>query len=262
MNVDKISDHAQAAKDRLLFQYQGKINIEALLDSLGGQQIQDLENVLFDLNTRLDVENSEGVQLDGMGSIVGQPRNGQDDTTYRLFIKAKAGQNVSEGDINRVLSVWKIITGGTVVQVIPSYPAAIELFSDVPVIDSLASAAFALMQDVVAAGVRVTSSIISPENAFGFENSVGTLGFDTLFSTGSNTSSSAFKLINSGANFGPDGTVPGSEVVEVVGNLKALVVSVDSTIQLTLDTDIFTSTPLYYEVIDGGGGGLSRVQSA
>jgi len=262
MNVTQISDHAQAAKDRLLFQYKGKVNIEALLDSLGGQQIQDLENILFDLNSRLDIENSEGVQLDNIGLIVGQPRNGQDDVTYRLFLRAKAGRNVSEGDIERVLSVWKIITGGTVVQLFESYPAEVELSSDIPVPDALASDAFALMQDVVSAGVRVTSSIISPEDAFGFDLSVGTLGFDTLFSTGQNTSVSAFKLIDSGANFGPDGTVPGSEVIEVAGNVKALVVSVDSTIQLTLDTDIFPSTPLYYEVIDGGGGGLSKVQSA
>ena len=260
--ITQITDHAAQAKARLLFQYQGKANIEALLDSLGGQQIQDLENILFDINSRLDIDNSEGVQLNSIGVIVGQPRNGQDDITYRLFLKAKAGVNVSEGDIERVLSVWKIITGGTVIQVIDVYPAGVELSSDVPVPDALAADAFALMQDVVSAGVSVVSSIISPENAFGFENSIDTLGFDTLFATGQNTSTGSFKLIDSGANFGPDGTVPGSEVVEVVGSVKALVISVDSTIQLTLDTDIFPSTPLYYEVIDGGGGGLSKVQSA
>ena len=260
--ITQITTHIEDAKERFLFQYKGKANIEALLDSLGGQQIQDLENILFDIGTRLDIDNSEGVQLNNIGVIVGQPRNGQDDITYRLFLKAKAGVNVSEGDVERVLSVWKIITGGTVIQVIDVYPAGVELSSDVPVPDALAADAFALMQDVVSAGVSVVSSIISPENAFGFENSIGTLGFDDLFATGQNTSASALKLIDSGANFGPDGIIPGSEVVEVAGSLKALVVSVDSTIQLTLDTDIFPSTPLYYEVIDGGGGGLSKVQSA
>ena len=262
MNVTQITTHSEDAKNRLLFQFQGKPNIEGLLDSLGGQQIQDLEDILFDISTRLDIDVSIGVQLDNIGKIIGQARSGQNDETYRLFLKAKAGRNVSEGDIERVISVWKIITGGSLIQVVESYPAEIELFSDIPVSDELAPAAFSLMQDVVAAGVRVVSSIISPEDAFGFENSIGTLGFDDLFSTGQNTSTGAFKLIDSGANFGPDGTVPGSEVVEVAGSVKALVVSVDSTIQLTLDTDIFPSTPLYYEVIDGGGGGLSKVQTA
>ena len=260
--TEQITTHAADAKERLLFQYQGKTNIEALLDSLGGQQVQDLEDALFGIGSRLDIDSSEGVQLDNIGTIVGQPRNGQDDMTYQLFLKAKSGVNVSEGDVERVLSVWKIITGGTVVQVIDQYPAAIELFSDVPVPGELEVEAFALMQNVVGAGVSITSSIISPDNAFGFEDSVDTLGFDDLFSTGQNTSTSAFKLIDSGANFGPDGTVPGSEVIEVVGNVKALVVSVDSTVQLTLDTDIFQSTPLYYEVIDGGGGGFSEVQGS
>lgn len=260
--ITQITDHAAQAKARLLFQYQGKANIEALLDSLGGQQIQDLENILFDINTRLDIDNSEGVQLNNIGLIVGQPRNGQNDITYRLFLKAKAGVNVSEGDIERVLSVWKIITGGTIVSLTEIYPAAIELFSDIPVVGELEVAAFELMQDVVSAGVSVVSVIISPDNAFGFENSVDTLGFDDLFSTGQNTSVSAFKLIDSGANFGAGGEIPGSEVVEIAGNVKALIITVDSAIQLTLDTDIFQATPLYYEVIDGGGGGLSKIQSA
>jgi len=262
MNVTKITDHAQAAKDRLLFQYKGKVNIEALLDSLGGQQIQDLEDILFDINSRLDIENSEGVQLDNIGIIVGQPRSGQDDITYRLFLRAKAGRNVSEGDIERVLSVWKIITGGTVVQLFENYPAEVELSSDVSVPDALASDAFALMQDVVSAGVRVVSSIISPENAFGFEGSVGTLGYDTIISTGTNTSTGAFKLIDSGANFTGDGVAIDNEVVNTDEDLTAKVTNVDSAIQLTLDADIFSSTPLDYDVINGGGGGYSKVQAA
>lgn len=260
--ITQITTHIEDAKARLLFQYQGKANIEALLDSLGGQQIQDLENILFDISSRLDIDNSVGVQLNNIGLIVGQPRNGQDDITYRLFLKAKAGVNVSEGDVERVLSIWKIITGGTIVQVIDQYPAAVELFSDVPVPGELEVAAFTLMQEVVGAGISITSTIISPENAFGFENSIDTLGFDDLISTGANTSTSANKLIDSGANFTGDGVGIGDEVVEIAGNVKALVTNVDSAIQLTLDTDIFPSTPLYYEIVDGGGGGLSKVQAS
>lgn len=262
MNVTQITTHSEDAKKRLLFQYQGKANIEGLLDSLGGQQIQDLENILFDISTRLDIDNSEGIQLDNIGKIVGQSRNGQSDLTYKLFLKAKAGRNVSEGDIERVLSIWKIITGGTIVQLVEQFPASIELFSDVPIPGELEVDAFNLMQDVVAAGVSILSAIISPENAFGFEGSTNTLGFDTLISEGANTSTSANKLIDSGANFTGDGVGIGDEVVEVAGNVKALVTNVDSAIQLTLDTDIFTSTPLFYEIVDGGGGGLSKVQSA
>ena len=260
--ISQITTHIEDAKARLLFQYKGKTNIEALLDSLGGQQIQDLEDILFDINSRLDIDNSEGVQLDNIGTIVGQSRNGQDDTTYRLFLKAKAGVNVSEGDVERVLSVWKIITGGTIVQVIDQYPAAIELFSDVPVPGELEVEAFALMQEVIGAGISITSTIISPENAFGFENSVGTLGFDDLISTGTNTSTAANKLIDSGANFTGDGVGIGDEVVNTTGDLVALVTNVDSAIQLAIDTNIFTSTPLDYDVIDGGGGGLSKVQAS
>lgn len=260
MNVTQITTHSEDAKKRLLFQYQGKANIEGLLDSLGGQQIQDLEDILFDISGRLDINNSIGVQLDGIGKIVGQARNGQDDPTYRLFLKAKAGRNVSEGDINRVISIWKIITSGTVIRVDEFFPGEIELFSDVPLAPELEQIGFALMQDVVAAGVRVVATPVSPENAFGFEDSVGTLGFDTVFTSSTNTSTSAFKLIDSGASFVADGVVIDSEVIETPGNNTAVVTNVDSPIQLTLDADIFTSTPLDYYIVDGGGGGLSTVQ--
>ena len=240
--AEQITTHIEDAKARLLFQYKGKTNIEALLDSLGGQQIQDLENILFDIGTRLNIDNSIGVQLNNIGIIVGQPRNGQDDATYRLFLKAKSGRNVSEGDIERVLSIWKIITGGTVVQVIENFPAEIELFSDIPVPDALASDAFDLMQDVVGAGVRVISSVIGSDTPFGFEGRVGALGFDSIISNGNNTSTTPFKLIDSGATFTGDGITPDVSIAVNTTTLsEATILSVDSDNQLTLDANIFTS---------------------
>ena len=261
-NIIQITDHAAAAKIRLLFQYQGKANIEALLDSLGSEQIQDLEDVLFGFYSRLNVGDSVGVQLDEIGEIVGQPRKGLDDATYRVFINAKIGRNVSEGDIERIISIWSIIAGASTTQIIENYPAEIELYSDSPLSDELAAIALPLMQDAVAAGVRVVSSVIFTSPAFGFDGSVDTLGYEGLLSTGANTSTSAFKLIDSGKDFVAAGVVPGNEAIEIAGNQTAIVQSVDSPIQLTLDIDAFQSFPLDYDVTMGVGGKLAHVQVA
>ena len=260
--ITQITTHVEDAKARLLFQYQGKANIEALISSLSSEQIQDLEDVLFDISTRLNIDTSVGVQLNNIGVIIGQPRNGQNDATYRLFLKGKAGRNVSEGDIERVLSIWKIITGGSVVQVIEIFPANIELFSDIPVPDALASDAFDLMQDVVGAGIRVVSSVIGSDHPFGFEGRPSTFGFDSILSLGNNTSVTAFKLIDIGATFGADGVDTDSVVTHRDTLTEANVLSVDSPTQLTLDADIFTGTPEPYEVLYGLGGEIANQQGA
>ena len=165
-NVLQITDHSGDAKNRLLFQYRDKTNIEALLDSLGSEQIQDLEDALFGFYSRLDVENSVGSQLDLIGEIVGQGRKGLDDATYRIFLNAKIGRNVSESDIERIISIWNIIAGASTTQVFENYPAEIELYSDSPLSDELAAIALPLMQDAVGAGVRVISSVIFSFPAF------------------------------------------------------------------------------------------------
>lgn len=261
--VDQITTHVQDATNRLIFQYAGKPNIAGLISSLSSEQIQELENILFDIDGRLNIDNSIGAQLDGIGQIVGQPRNGQGDETYRIFLKAKAGQNVSEGDIERVLSIWKLITGGTVVQVIEYFPANVELFSDVPVPDELAAEVFELMQNVVGAGIRVVSSVIGSDHPFGFEGRPDTYGFDWILSNGNSTSASAHKLIDIGAAFTGDGIIPGTSIAINMNILVgAIILSVDSDSQLTLDANIFTGTSVPYEILVGTGGEIANQQGA
>ncbi len=66
--------------------------------------------------------------------------------------------------------------------------------------------------------------------------------------TGTNTSVSASKLINSAATFQTSGLKKGDKVKNTTANTTAKVVSVDSETQLTLDADIFTATGQNYEL--------------
>lgn len=259
--VTQITTHNADAKARLLQQYKGKAKIEGLLDALGSDQIQDLEDAIFGLNTRLDIDNSSGVQLDNIGTIVGRKRNGQSDAVYRIFLKAIIGRNVSESEAERVISVWKIITQGTIIQLLEVFPAEVALFSDVELDPSLVDIAFELMQDVVGAGIKVTPTAVLVEDGFGFDGNPDALGFGALISQGSATSTSAFKLIDAGATFQTDLVDDTMLAMNNTDGTQANIVSVDSEIQLTLDIDIFTSGENYY-INENVGGRLSYIQGS
>lgn len=172
MAITQITDHKQAAKDRLLQQYKGKTNVEGFVDGLGGDQIQELEDALFDFFDRLDIDIATGQQLDNIGQIVGQDRLGLADPIYRLFLKAKIGQNVSESEIERVIDVWKLITQANIILLLESFPAQVDLFTDVELPPTLVDAAFELIQNVVGAGIPVqTIGIFDATEAFGFDAS-------------------------------------------------------------------------------------------
>jgi hypothetical protein len=67
-------------------------------------------------------------------------------------------------------------------------------------------------------------------------------------STGTNTTATALKLINSAATFITNPVFPGDIVHNDTASTSATVVSVDSETQLTLNADIFTSTAQTYIV--------------
>ena len=66
--------------------------------------------------------------------------------------------------------------------------------------------------------------------------------------TGSNTSISEGKLVNSGATLQSAGVTKGDLVKNTITNYQALVVSVDGQTQITLSADIFTETAQAYTI--------------
>ncbi len=270
MRATPITTHETDAIARLLYQYKDKPNIESLIKDLFTTQIQELEDAIIPLYTRLSIDDSIGVQLDEIGEIVGQERLGLQDDAYRVFIKAKIGVNVSESDIPRVIDVWKLITNATINQLIETFPAEVNFYYDVPIDDSLKDLVFLLMQKVVGAGIGVGFlAVFVVGNAFtldgdvvGDDGAIDTLlGLGAALSQGSNTSVSANKLIDNTATFQTDLVDNTMIVYNTSDNTVANIVSVDSEIQLTLDADIFTATPKDYYVNENTGGQLSYLQA-
>lgn len=260
--ITRITDHVLAAQNRLIQQYKDSANLKSLIEDLFGTQVQEIENIFWDLLSRLDINTMIGTQLDNIGTIVGQARNGQIDAIYRLFIQAKIGVNVSESEASRIIDVWKLITQANTVHMFEAFPAEIDLYADVALDPALADQAFALIQNVAGAGILVGFvAVISNFGDFGFQGSFNSLGFGSALSQGTNTSVSVNKLIDSGATFQTDGVDNTMTVFNTTDSFRTTIVSVDSEIQLTLNTNIFSSSPKDYYVNEDVGGNLAYIQA-
>lgn len=185
--MDKITTHTQDALKRLLFQYKGSTNLRNMITILIGDQVQNLEDAIFSLYGRLDIDGSSGIQLDRIGTIVGQERLGLADAEYQLFIKAKIAVNVSEGDAERIISTWKLMTGADQVVLYEAFPAEVDLYTESSILTpSLEPLALELIQNVAAGGVRVGfAAVYDPDNAFSFAlGGLNTGGFGTTSDPG------------------------------------------------------------------------------
>lgn len=125
--VDLITDHADLARDRLAEQFKNQPQLAALLDTLN-LQVQDIENALWQLLTERGMTTAVGAQLDVLGRIVGQPRQGQSDETYRLYLKARVLLNLSSGSTEDIYGIFHaLVSTSTTLEVRPQYPATFVL---------------------------------------------------------------------------------------------------------------------------------------
>jgi len=138
------------------------------VDAVWLKQYQALENAVLELDRLYNIDIAEGVQLDDIGALVKQPRLGLDDATYRLFIKARALANSTEGRINDILYALELLSGD------PSswaniYTMAVDLYADIDVVRATQVKTF--MQEIVQAGVKILTVQPASIGCFGFEGS-------------------------------------------------------------------------------------------
>ena len=109
--IDYVDDWAARLRSRLFTQFRDATSWQAWCDEVLGPQFQDLEDAAQTLLTLLDIDASEGVQLDNIGRIVGQSRNGVNDPTYRLYLSARVLANKSTGTVDDIFKVMRALFG-------------------------------------------------------------------------------------------------------------------------------------------------------
>jgi hypothetical protein len=117
------SDHVSRGVARLIDRYR-KPRTSALLESWLAE-VQEVEDALWQLLVERSLETAVGDQLDVLGRIVGQPREGRDDETYRLWISARQMVLRSSGTTTQLLAIARKLVGATgVVRLEEYFPAA------------------------------------------------------------------------------------------------------------------------------------------
>lgn len=164
-----IDDHVARALARLTSPIDGP-NIQALVSVLATRS-QDVEDLLCGLIILRFLEFADGVNLDQYGAILGEPRAGWDDVTYRRLLRARVLTNRSEGTIDEVTKILALLVGVEPVRYLSSYAAGLELHYTraEPTTPAFRAKVARQMTSVIPAGVKLHSIIESGPAYFGFE---------------------------------------------------------------------------------------------
>jgi len=73
--------------------------------------IQAVEEGFQDLLTERAIDTAFGAQLDQLGVIVNQPRDGLSDDDYRRFIRARVAANRSSGVTEQLIRIAQLLVG-------------------------------------------------------------------------------------------------------------------------------------------------------
>lgn len=166
---------------RLTSVFKGKVRIEGLLRAFltGHQNVENALQVMLEDRALLT---AYGAQLDIIGEIVGQPREGRGDEEYLTYIIAKIGQNISKGTATEVITIFNLLTGSANPLLIELGNATIEIYSDVDISGLDSDSIYTFMGLVVSAGVKIGAigHTNGEEDYFGWEADPDSSGFASL----------------------------------------------------------------------------------
>lgn len=148
MTSPVIKDQVQQGKDRLVTQWFDKPVVQGLLKSYM-ENVQTVEDIYQQLLDERSVFTAIGEQLDVVGTIVGEARNGKADDPYREAILNRISINTSNSTPEKIMQIMRTITGGDFVNITEHHPASFHLFVDkIP-----ANTAAATLKSIAGAGI-------------------------------------------------------------------------------------------------------------
>lgn len=154
-------DHIAAAIVRLPHMYRGngttETNTEKVLRALLAPAA-DLEAAMQAVLTQRSIDNAVGVQLDAIGKRVGRAREGvTDDEIYRRFVRAQISANKSDGLIEDILTITRLVVdddAAALVNYNTGAAAFILRVEGVALSDAVAAVLIELLIQAAADGVR------------------------------------------------------------------------------------------------------------
>lgn len=168
MSVTKTTAHASTGLGWLVKQFKGQPRLQALLSALLNQ-VQSLEDATWDLLMNRWLDTAVGAQLDALGKIVGEPRNGRNDADYKVRLQARLRINLASGTPEDVLALFSFLLPSNTFKIKEWYPAhfTLEIFGAMTANISELSL---ILQTVKAAavGTEMIYSLAADEDTFTF----------------------------------------------------------------------------------------------
>lgn len=184
MSIPYVADHIARALSRLVQQFPKSGSVAGLVSVAAGR-CQGVEDALFSLIEGRLLDTAEGVQLDALGRLVKQPRNGLDDDTYRLRIRVRIRLNRSSGTGPELTRIFSLLQPTNVVELQEYPPAGLHLLLQEPITATEAADLTDVLGDAVSAGVHALLVWTESPDADVFTFDSGGLGFDAGHLAGS-----------------------------------------------------------------------------
>jgi hypothetical protein len=156
MSIEAKSTYIADSIALLVEQFKDSPNLISLLTSFVAQ-LQELDTVVLELYTDRWLESAIGAQLDIIGAIVGEERQGKSDDDYRDAIKVRIGINLGNGTAEDVIEVVRSFFDDMTVQIVDYYPASfvVRLIDPIDPLTIDTTKLRAYIQDVKPVGVHV-----------------------------------------------------------------------------------------------------------
>jgi len=109
-----------------------KAKVSAVITALV-EQLQELDNEYISLSINRWLNNAEGVQLDGIGDIIGELREGWSDADYLNALKTRIVILLGNGTTNDIIQLVTEFIDDMVVEIVDDFPAGFILKLKSPV---------------------------------------------------------------------------------------------------------------------------------
>jgi hypothetical protein len=114
MTYARVTDHVARARARLLEQLKYIPGIVTILENFD-DQIQAIEDALWQVFSERSLSVAEGEQLNVIGRVLDEPRDGYGDDDYRARLTAKIRVLRSSGSATDLLKIYKLLLPDNVV---------------------------------------------------------------------------------------------------------------------------------------------------
>ncbi len=128
MTIIQKTNHTEEALANLVEQFKGRAILTEFL-TVFVDQIQELEDVYFQIFENRTIDTAVGEQLDGLGEIIGEDREGRDDDEYRLALRVRILLNKCSGSPEQIIEIMSLATGGRTVHLV-EWPHGAEALVD------------------------------------------------------------------------------------------------------------------------------------